>query len=341
MDPTTAPRRGRSRLADVARLAGVSTSTASKILNDVPTVSARPATRQRVLDAALTLGYHPNVTARALAGMPARALALMVEELTNPIYARLIRGVFEEGRALGYTILVVEGTQGSNDSFVNLVAAGHVDGILVGSARRDNPLPESLVRQNVPHVFVNRAVEGSGRNVTMELASASWLAVERLVDLGHKVIAHIAGPAEVETARMRAAAFTAAARAAGVAAPVVHVPFGEAGGALGAAQQFDARDDITAVFTSSLSQAVGVLHDFRSRGVRVPDDVSLIAYDEMPLAGYLNPPLDTVAMPLEEMGRTAVRALVAQVDGEAPTDIVVPTLPRLVLRGSTIATRKP
>ena len=94
------------------------------------------------------------------------------------------------------------------------------------------------------------------------------------------------------------------------------------------------------VDAGSLSQAVGVLHDFRSRGIRVPADVSLIAYDDMPLAGYLNPPLDTVAMPLEEMGRTAVRALVAQVSGEPPIDIVVPTLPRLVLRGSTTATRE-
>jgi DNA-binding LacI/PurR family transcriptional regulator len=340
MDKTVGQRPIRSRLSDVATLAGVSPSTASKILNEVPGISARPETRQRVFDAAHSLGYYPNVTARALAGMPARALALMVEELTNPIYSRLIQGVFEEARLLGYTILVVEGAQVSNDSFVNLVAAGHVDGMLVGSARRGHELPESLARQNIPHVFVNRAVEGSGRNVTMELATASWLAVERLVDLGHQVIGHIAGPAEVETARMRAAAFTAAAEGLQIeAAPIQHVAFGEAGGVLGADALFDANPNITAVFTSALSQSVGALHAFKRRGIRVPHDVSLIAYDDMPLAGYLDPPIDTVAMPLEELGRTAVQALVRQIGGGAPEDIVVPTLPRLVLRGSTIIRR--
>jgi DNA-binding LacI/PurR family transcriptional regulator len=194
------------------------------------------------------------------------------------------------------------------------------------------------VRHDVPHVFVNRAVEGSGRNVTMELRSASWLAVERLVDLGHRSIGHVAGPADVATARMRAAAFVEAAEQTGVAlAPVQHGTFDEAGGAAAVAAIVRDHPQITAVYTSSLSQAVGALHSLRRLGLRVPQDLSVIAYDEMPLAGYLAPPLDTVAMPLEELGRTAVRALIAQIEGGEPRDVVVPTLPRLVLRGSTTA----
>lgn len=331
---------GRSRLSDVALMADVSLSTASKILNNVPTVSARPATRARVIEAATKLGYHPNVTARALAGRPARALALTVEELASPFYSRMIRGVFAESLELGYTMLVVEGKQVSSEAFCHLVAVGHVDGILVGSARRGRPLPESLTQHNIAHVFINRAVAGSGRNVTMDLQAASALAVSRFVGLGHRLIAHIAGPRKLATAAARAAAFTAAATMHGIDGTLVrHELFEESGGALGVRHLFQQCGDITAIFTSSLPQAVGALHSLAALGLRVPEDVSLIAYDELPIAAYLNPPLDTVAMPRDELGRTAVKALLDQIDGSPPRDIVVPTSPRLVIRRSSCSPR--
>jgi DNA-binding LacI/PurR family transcriptional regulator len=319
-------------------MAEVSVSTASKILNGVANVSARPQTRQRVLDAAAALGYRPHVAARALAGASAHALALLVPELTNPVYSTIIRGAFAQARVRGYTVMVAEDfdEQEADESFGNLVAAGHVDGILMASARPGHPVAEGLVRRNIPHVFVNRAVEGSGRNVTMNMAAASALVVERLAGLGHEGIGHSSGPRGLETGRTRAVAFDAAAQEHGVRrAPVSHTSFDERGGALAVAELLHRDPGLTAIYAGSLSQAVGVVHAIHERGLRIPEDISVVAYDDLPLAEFLVPPLDTVAMPLIELGSTAVDALVDQINGAPPQDLVIPIAPHLVLRGSS------
>jgi LacI family transcriptional regulator len=327
----------RAVLADVARLAGVSTSIASKILNDVSTVSVRPETRQRVLDAAARLEYRPHATARALAGGASRALALLVPELTNPVYSKTIRGAFAEAKALGYTVMVAEDWEGqeADESFGNLVSAGHVDGLLVASAHRGSPVLRSLGERRIPHVFVNRPVAGSGRNVTMDVAGASRLAVDYLSGLGHRVIGHVAGPRDLETGRTRAVAFSAAAAELGVStAPISYETFDERGGYQATVRLLRRSARLTAIYSSSLSQAVGVVHAIHERGARIPEDISVVAYDDLPMADYLTPPLDTIAMPLAELGRTAVRALVEQINGADPADIQVRTAPRIVRRGS-------
>jgi DNA-binding LacI/PurR family transcriptional regulator len=335
--------RHRAGLADVAGLAGVSVSTASKILNNVP-VSARPETRQRVLDAAAQLNYQPNLTARALVKGSSRALALLVPELTNPVYSEMIRGAFAEARALGYTVMVAEDGEehGEGDaSFSDLVAAGHVDGLLIGSARPDHPFIGDLAKRGLPHVFINRPVAGSGRNVTMDAAAVSELAVQHLVELGHEAIAHASGPPNLETSSTRATAFVAEARRRGVrSAPVHHAPaFDEASGASAARALLEQHGDLTAIYSTSLSQAIGVMHVIHERGLRIPDDISVVAHDDLPMADFLWPALDTIAMPMAELGRTSVRALVEQICGAQPRDIAIPIRPRLVLRGSSAPRR--
>ena len=207
MEPMTDRPAGRARLADVARIAGVSAPTASKILNGVAGISARPSTRERVLAAARQLGYRPSSKARALAGAPTRALALMVEDLTRPMHSRTIHGAYSAGLALGYTIFIVDGGRDGHDSVVDLVAAGHVDGVLVASARNGEPLPVELTRLGIPHVYLNRRVDGAERNVTMRQDAASELVVTTLAGLGHHAIGHIAGPTSVETSCERAVSF--------------------------------------------------------------------------------------------------------------------------------------
>lgn len=329
---------GRASLADVARAAGVSQSTASKILNDVPTVSARPETRRRVLDAANQLGYRPHVTARALAGVSARALALLVPELTNPSYSRLIRGAFAQAQEHGYTVLVAEdfAEQRADASYRDLVAAGHVDGILMASARQDHPLIDELSRDEIPHVFVNRPVPGSGRNVVLRMADASTVAVDHLAGLGHRHIGHVAGPWETTSGRLRAEAFRDAMTQAGLSPDaIVFGDFDEAGGDAATRHMLAEYPEVTALFCSALSQAVGAIHALSALGMRIPDDVSLIAYDDLPLANFLVPEVDTIAMPLAALGRTAVDELVEQLNGRPARDVVVPDPPSLVVRSSS------
>jgi len=193
-----------------------------------------------------------------------------------------------------------------------LVGAGRVDGLLIASARPGHPLLAPGALAGVPHVFTNRVVPGSGRNVPMDDAAASAVAVQHLVAAGHRRIGHVAGPRELQTAQVGAEGFVAAAGARGLdAAPVVHGEFSEAGGAAGATELLAGQADVTALYVSTLPQAVGVLHALREQGLDVPGDISVIAYDDMPLAGYLDPPLTTIAMPLRELGSCVVGQVVS------------------------------
>lgn len=332
------PPRHRARLKDVAALSGVAESTASKVLNGVSVLSVRPETRARVLAAAEQLEYRPHAAARLLAGAPSRVIALLVPELTNPSYATIIRGAYLGAEALGYTVLLAEDSdvQQVDESFSDLVQAGRVDGLLIASARPSHRLISWLDGHWVPHVFVNRSVPGAPCNVVMEFGQSSIAAVDHLAKLGHRHVAHIGGPTGIETAEARAVAFLGALRSAGLPpGPVVRVGFEESGGASGMEQILRADNCVTAVYTSSLSQAVGALHVCHEHKLSVPSDYSIIANDDLPLADYLTPPLTTVAMPLFELGRAAAQALVEQLAGTPAHDVVVDTRARLVVRSST------
>jgi len=169
---------------------------------------------------------------------------------------------------------------------------------------------------------------------------ASELAASHLIELGHRRIGSIAGPAVVDPARRRAEAFAAKAASEGIGnVQQVHEAFNYAGGAHGAALLFSQPDPPTAIYTHSVAQAFGALAELSDRGVRVPDDVSLIAYDDMDLANYTRPALTTIRAPLAELGVVAVDALCAQLEGSVPADRVIDHLPALVIRESTAAPR--
>jgi DNA-binding LacI/PurR family transcriptional regulator len=327
----------RNRLEDVARSAGVSKSIASRVLNGDPDLLVRPETRERVVRAARELSYRPHAAARGLKRAETGALALLVPALTNPVYVRIIRGAFERALERDFVVLLVEDVDPARaeETASRLGQAGRIDGIVVASARPGHPLLRWLRRQGMPHVFVNRAVARSGRNVVMDEARASAAAVDHLAALGHRRIGHVAGPVELDTARRRAASFRAHAASRGLRFEANEGDFDEAGGAAAARLLLERHGDLTALYTSTLTQAVGVLHAAWELGLDVPADLSLIAYDDMPLADYLRPPLTTVRMPLAELGAAAVDALVDQLVGGAPRDVTVPTEPEVVVRGST------
>lgn len=335
---TTHIRRTRANLQDVAELAGVSSSTASKILNNVPGVSVKQDTRDRVVQAAQTLGYEPHAMARALAGSRARAIAFLVPELSNPIYAQMIRGAFERSRELGYSVLITEDNEGrvSDERLNRLVKTGHVDGLLISSARGDHDFTATLNESAVPHVFVNRLVPHSQQGVSMRVREAGQLAAELFAQLGHRFLGHVSGPLDVSTSRARAEGFVETALRLGLPEPiVVNVDFDERSGATGLQTLLDLQPRTTAVFSTSINQVIGVLHQAHSLGVRVPEDLSVLAYDDLPLADFLIPPVSTIAMPYYELGREAVDAILEQIDGAPPHNHFVPIPPRIIIRQST------
>jgi DNA-binding LacI/PurR family transcriptional regulator len=332
------PRGPRARLEDVARAAGVSKSTVSRVLSNDATLSVRDETRERVRALAQELDYRPHPVARALATPATGALALLVPTLSNPAYVEIIRGAYRRARERGYVLLCAEDfeDQEADEAFTELVDGGRVDGLLIASARPENRLLDALERHWVPHVFVNRSVPGARANVTLDVARASRVAYEHLAGLGHTAIGHVAGPRDVQSARGREEAFVVAAAEHGHAEPpVAHGAFTPSGGTTAGEYLLTQHPGLTAVFTSSLAQAIGLLHAARTLGRAVPADLSVIAYDELPVAAYLAPPLTTVAMPLGELGAAAVDVLAELLDGGSPTSQVLGSAPELVERAST------
>jgi DNA-binding LacI/PurR family transcriptional regulator len=330
--------RRRVRLQDVAERAGVSKSIASRVVNRDPSVSVRAETRRRVLAVARDLSYRPDPVARALAGSVTGALALLVPSFDNQAYTSIIRGAYRRARERGFILLSAEDfdDQQADEAFTDLVEAGRIDGLLIASALPTGRLLAALRRHWVPHVFVNRSIPGEISNIVLDVAAASHVALNHLADLGHTRIGHIAGPAKVEAARRREDAFIAAAGERGL--PPVAVQrsaFSEEAGLAAASRLLSRQPGVTAMYASSFVQAVGALHAARGLGLRVPEDLSLIAYEDAPLAGYLTPPLTTIAMPMAELGARAVDTLIGQVAGEPPHPEMIDSPPTLMLRDST------
>lgn len=328
-----------ARLYDVARDAGVHVSTVSRVLRGTEG-SIPDDTRQRIMASARKLRYRPNAMARGLRLSTAGAIGLLVPSLRNPVLAAIIRGAFARAWEREYVVLLAEDTPTSPGAvaYERMVGEGRIDGLLVASARPDGP-PLPPVGDGVPLVYVNRRQPGSGRNVFMRDEDAGRLAAEHLLELGHRHLAHIAGEPGLDTADRRRHGFTSAVAAAGARATVVHAAFAERGGLDAMLELLRAAEPPTAVFASNINQAIGAFAGARVAGVRIPADVSLVGYDDDPVGEYLEAPLTAVAMPLDEMGRTAVDALIDQIEGRPPRDVLIESAPRLVIRESTAAPR--
>jgi LacI family transcriptional regulator len=173
----------------------------------------------------------------------------------------------------------------------------------------------------------------------MREEDAARVAVEHLVGLGHRRIAHLAGPEDIDTARRRLAGYHETATRAGIEPRVVHAAFDERAGNEAMRGLLEDGEPPTAVFVSNINQGIGALAAARDAGCRVPDDISIVAYDDDPICDYLGPPLTGIRMPMHEMGATAVDAMLARIDGRPAKDVTVPTAPELIVRRSTGAPR--
>ncbi|MFJ8045721.1 LacI family DNA-binding transcriptional regulator [Kitasatospora sp. NPDC096147] len=330
----------RPRLTDVAAAAGVSKSAASKVLNDAPGTSVSEETRARIHEAARRLGYRPHGPARSLATGRTGAIALVLPPLSNPTHATIARGATRRALELGFMTLTAEdaGDEASRAGLEMVIDSGRIDGVIVGSASTDSDLPFLLTRKQLPYVLVNRSSPHGRANVVMDVAQSAREAVDFLVGLGHRRLGHIGGPTEYTPSVERIQAFRSRCRELRLPEPTITLqPFDEGGGARGLTDLRSALEPPTALFTSSFAQAVGVLGTAAQAGLRVPQDLSVLANDDYPMADYLVPTLSTVATPLAELGAAAVDALLAVFNGEETGDTVIPTAPQIIARGSTSA----
>ncbi len=328
--------------ADVARRAGVSRTTVSFVLNERRDVRLRPETRRRVLEAAAELGYRPHAPARQLAVGASRTLGLVLLQRPEQIavdglLAETLRGLGAAAQAAGYRILVEPDGPGGL-SYRELLAAGYVDGLVVSGPRSDDPGLEELARAGYPIVVQGSAPDARCPSVDVDNEAGARRAVEHLLELGHVRIACITNaPLEFTSAAQRLAGYRAALRAAGVEPEARHVAeaaFDPESGAAALERLLDADPELTAVFVASDVVALGAIAAARARGRRIPDDLSVVGFDDVPLAAHFDPPLTTIRVPAHDLGLTVGRALIDRIARRpVPERTLLPI--DLVVRGST------
>ena len=327
-----------ARLDDVARAAGVHVSTVSRVINSSGDVAVRPETRQRILDAARELQYRPNAIARGLKLATTGTLGLLVPSLRNPVNSPIIRGAFDRAWERNFVLVLAEDTGESEvaaDAYARLVEEHRIDGVLIQSARLGNPHLEAFASGLVPCVFMDRCRPGSGRNVSMRDADAGRMAAEHFLELGHRSLGHLAGPADLDTVERRRHGFVGRARESGIEPVVVPACLREEDGYRAMLALLECNPAPTAVSIANINQALGAVAAVRERGRRVPEELSLICHDDDPVCAFLDPPLTAVGMPLHELGSSAVDALIEQMGGAGGQDVIIETPPELVLRRST------
>jgi LacI family transcriptional regulator len=331
----------RVTIDDVARLAEVHKATVSRALNAQTRDQVNVETLKRVKRAARQLGYVPNAMARGLRTSKSMTIGVIIPDLMNPIFPPIIRGIEHVLQAQGYTVLIAN-TDSHDDveisAFESLLQR-RVDGFILATGRLDDqPVVDEAAAADVPVVLVNR---GSGIGgyplVGGDNARGVELAVAHLVELGHRRIVHAAGPPNFSTTRSRAEAFETAATKAGVEHDTIYATALTIEAGFQAADKLLSHNDVhpTALMAGNDLVALGLIRRLRAEGLRCPEDVSVVGFNDMPFAEDFWPPLTTVHMPLREIGAEAARLLLRGIES-GEQDGATLTLPvSLVVRGST------
>jgi DNA-binding LacI/PurR family transcriptional regulator len=341
--PNGRDRRASATLEQVARLAGVSRATVSRVVNGSPKVSSD--VRRSVETAIDRLGYVPNRAARSLVTRRSDSIGLVITEPTgrlfsDPFFPRLVRGISAEltSRDLQLLLLMPDSVAAER-RMVDYLSAGHLDGVLLVSLHGDDPLPARLVEQRVPTVVMGRPPRDAAVSfVDVDNRQGARSAVAHLVAGARRTIATIAGPSDMAAGVDRLAGYRDGLLEAGLQPdPSLETTadFTHEGGAAAMTRLLKARPDIDAVFAASDLMAAGALAVLSVAHRRVPADVAVVGYDDSPIATTTTPPLTSVRQPIEEMGRVMARLLVDAINGaaEAPRRTVLST--ELIRRAST------
>ncbi|SEQ97361.1 transcriptional regulator, LacI family [Streptomyces sp. yr375] len=334
-------------MADVARIAGVSHQTVSRVLNDHPNV--RPATRDRVLAAVRELGYRPNATARNLATRRTRTLGVVGFNTTLYGPASMLYGIERAARQYEYFVTVnaleVLDRRSVLDAVDRLRSQG-VEGIIVVAPQTTAVAALANAPADVALVAVGCGTHTALTSVAVDNETGAEQATSHLLDLGHRTVHHLVGPRSWLDAQEREAGWRRALENRG--APSVEPLAGgdwTARTGYECGQRIAAHPDVTAVFCANDHMALGLLRALQQAGRRVPEDISIIGFDDIPEAEYFGPPLTTVRQDFDELGRRALRALIEHIGGPdsalpAPAEtphVVIP--PSLVVRASAAPPR--
>lgn len=323
-------------IVDIARAAGVAPSTVSRALRDHPRIS--PERRAAIQTLARQMGYRPSQVARSLVTGRTRILGAVVTDVTDPFVAEVLKGVETAGRQAGYSVLFATSHR---DPAQELAAARilldrQVDGLIVISSRASGQYADLLGEGNPPLVLVNNELPGPNVfSVRMDNQGGACQAITYLRELGHRRIGFIAGPEGGRSSQERLEGYRQGIAANGLRVADELIVTGSGlpeDGARALAALLRLPEPPTAVLCYNDLTAIGLLAAAHAAGLRVPDDLSIIGYDNIPLSAYTIPPLTTVDQPKETMGRLAVEICLAALNGERPANAVLAG--ELIVRGS-------
>jgi DNA-binding LacI/PurR family transcriptional regulator len=323
-------------MADVAKLAGVSLQTVSRVINDSPHV--RSDTRERVQDAMRKLEYRPNPVARALVTGRSRTLGVVSFDTTLYGPASTLFGIERAAHDADYFVSIVSLrslTPSSVVSAVERLRAQGVDGILVIAPQESATQALMHLPDDVPIVAAEAGPDDAVPRVAVDQIAGARLATSHLLDLDHRTVWHISGPPDWLEAQDRVDGWRATLEDAGAAAPPVLVGdwSARAGHELG--RELAADPEVTAVFVANDQMALGLLRSLHEAGRRIPGDISVVGFDDIPEAAYFTPPLTTVRQNFNEMGRRSLLLLLEQIETGVRTPRRETVAPELIVRAST------
>jgi DNA-binding LacI/PurR family transcriptional regulator len=340
-DETPVRRRRGPSMADVARLAGVSGQTVSRVANDRHNVDA--ATRDRVLAAMREVGYRPNSAARALRNGQFRSIGVIVFELASFGNTRTLDAIASAATTSGYAVNllpVLDATQGAVSGAFTRLGEQAVDGVIILIEAHQLDEAEVLLPEGLPVVVVDSSAHYDYPIVDTDQAQGARLATEHLLHLGHQTVWHLSGPPSSFAAARRQRSWRQTLTDRGCTVPPVLVGDWSAGSGYDAGRQLVADAEVTAVFAANDQMALGLLRALHELGRAVPDDVSVVGFDDMEEAAHFWPPLTTVRQSFAEVGRRSVDALISEIQAGEHHHHPVSVATELVIRSSTAPPRR-
>ncbi|MBR0795953.1 LacI family DNA-binding transcriptional regulator [Bradyrhizobium jicamae] len=326
-------------IKQIADATGVHPSTVSRALDPKKRHLVADDVATRIATQAEALGYRPNRLAANLRLGRSDLIGVLLPDIANPVFAPILGGIAEALSAEGYAPIVADAGNSSCQqiTFVETLLSQRVDGLILATVSQDDELVGFCINRGLPVILVNRS-EARDRvpSVVSDDDMGMRLAVDHLVELGHRRIAHVAGPLSTSTGALRRDGFERAMSRHGLIGVVREATvYTREAGAEAAGHLLDGADDITAIAAANDLLALGVLDALKTRGLRCPEDVSLVGHNDMPLMDVVSPPLTTVRIEHREMGRIAARMLAERIKSGSAEIRHVVLRPELVVRGST------
>jgi len=313
-------------IKDVVRLSGVNAAIVSRFLNDDPTLSVRQETKDKIKAAVKELDYKPNLVAKALRSHTMRNIAVLVSDISNPFFSQLYKGAQKAAHDLGYTLTLYDTEEDADKEkkYVDMIARSLSDGILLASVYIDDATIQEIEKRDLRYVLVNRSSrDHSGMFVTVDDAKGVRLAVRYLHEQGHRRIAHITGPLYTTCGINRLSAYRETMMSLVLECPpgyIIESSFRSEAGKRAMENILPLSNRPTAIVSGNDLIAIGAMSAIHEAGLRVPEDISIIGFDDIWLSGFTTPALTTVTYDKAKLGSRAISLLIDNIENKRPVN---------------------